>query len=117
MTDYPDQARAACFSPDGKKVAFTYLNRFVHQLCMADWTGNALASPLNLVRWADGPRDNEMDNTLSTSLKKGDKHARERLLWHLQPVLGRQGNKARRSNFGRSRFERRGLDEPQGVHR
>lgn len=48
LPDHPGQARAGCFSPDGKKVAFTYLNQFVHQLCMADWTGSALASPLNL---------------------------------------------------------------------
>lgn len=45
---HPGQARAAFFSPDGRKVAFTYVNRFVHQLCMADWTGDALADPRNL---------------------------------------------------------------------
>lgn len=49
LPDHPGQARAACFSPDGKKVAFTYLNRFQHQLCMADWANGALANPVNLV--------------------------------------------------------------------
>ena len=48
LPGHPGQARAACFSPDGRKVAFTYLNQFVHQLCMADWTANGLASPVNL---------------------------------------------------------------------
>jgi sugar lactone lactonase YvrE len=49
LPDHPGAARAACFSPDGRKVAFTYLNRFQHQLCMADWTGTALAKPVNLL--------------------------------------------------------------------
>jgi hypothetical protein len=49
LPDHPGEARAACFSPDGRKVAFTYLNRFQHQLCIADWTGTALANPLNLM--------------------------------------------------------------------
>ena len=48
LPDHSGPARAACFSPDGKRVAFTYVNQFAHQLCMADWTGSALASPLNL---------------------------------------------------------------------
>jgi WD40 repeat protein len=42
-------ARAAYFSPDGRKVAFTYLNRYLHMLCMADWTGSVLANPRNLL--------------------------------------------------------------------
>ncbi|HYH60106.1 MAG TPA: hypothetical protein VD790_12925 [Thermoleophilaceae bacterium] len=49
LPDHPDSARAACFSPDGKKVAFTYTNRFQHQLCLADWTGSELADPRNLL--------------------------------------------------------------------
>lgn len=48
LPGHPGPARAAFFSPDGRKVAFTYLNRFVHQLCMAAWTGSALADPHNL---------------------------------------------------------------------
>ena len=48
LPGHPGPARAACFSPDGKKVAFTYVNRFAHQLCMADWAGGGLASPVNL---------------------------------------------------------------------
>ncbi len=48
LPDHSGEARAAFFSPDGRKVAFTYVNRFVHQLCMADWTGGALADPRNL---------------------------------------------------------------------
>jgi hypothetical protein len=48
LPSHPGPARAAFFSPDGRKVAFTYVNRFVHQLCMADWTGGALARPRNL---------------------------------------------------------------------
>ena len=46
---HPGQARAAFFSPDGRKVAFTYVNRFVHQVCMADWRGGALVNPRNLL--------------------------------------------------------------------
>ena len=49
LPDHPDQARAACFSPDGRKVAFTYRNRYVHQLAMADWVDGALRAPVNLV--------------------------------------------------------------------
>ena len=49
LPDYPDEARAACFSPDGRKVAFTYRNRFVHQLAMADWTPGALGNPVALL--------------------------------------------------------------------
>jgi hypothetical protein len=49
LPDHPGQARAACFSPDGNRVAFTYLNRFAHQLCLADWTAGALTSPRNLL--------------------------------------------------------------------
>lgn len=49
LLDHLDQARAACFSPDGKKVAFTYRNRYIHQLCIADWTPGALSTPLNLI--------------------------------------------------------------------
>ena len=60
LPSHPGPARGACFSPDGKKVAFTYVNRFVHQLCMADWTGSALASPLNLF-----PVDPQTDPHLS----------------------------------------------------
>jgi hypothetical protein len=48
LPSHPGPARAAFFSPDGRKVAFTYVNRFVHQLCMADWTGGTLANPRNL---------------------------------------------------------------------
>jgi hypothetical protein len=48
LPSHPGEARAAFFSPDGRKVAFTYVNRFVHQLCMADWTGTTLARPRNL---------------------------------------------------------------------
>ena len=46
---HPGPARAAFFSPDGRKVAFTYLNRYLHQVCMADWTGGALVDPRNLL--------------------------------------------------------------------
>ena len=46
---HPGQARAAFFSPDGRKVAFTYMNRYVHQVCMADWRGGALVEPRNLL--------------------------------------------------------------------
>ena len=49
LPGHPGQARAASFSPDGRKVAFTYLNGFVHQLAMADWTGTELVNPLNLL--------------------------------------------------------------------
>ncbi len=42
---HPGAARAASFSPDGAKVAFTYLNRYQHQICMADWSGTELAEP------------------------------------------------------------------------
>jgi hypothetical protein len=45
---HPGAARAAFFSPDGRKVAFTYVNRFAHQVCMADWRGGALVDPRNL---------------------------------------------------------------------
>lgn len=49
LAAHPGQARAASFSPDGRKVAFTYLNRYVHQICMADWTGAELVNPRNLL--------------------------------------------------------------------
>jgi hypothetical protein len=49
LQDYPGTARAACFSPDGRKVAFTYVNRYIHQLCMADWARGQLANPLLLI--------------------------------------------------------------------
>jgi hypothetical protein len=49
LPSHPGQARAAFFSPDGRKVAFTYLNRFVHQVCMADWRGGTLVDPRNLL--------------------------------------------------------------------
>lgn len=49
LPDHPGPARAGCFSPDGRKVAFTYLNRFMHQLGLADWTGSGLANPMNLL--------------------------------------------------------------------
>ena len=65
LPGHPGAARAACFSPDGKKVAFTYLNRFAHQLCMADWTGSALASPLNLFP-VDPQNDPHLSDVLSS---------------------------------------------------
>jgi hypothetical protein len=65
LPDHPGAARAACFSPDGKKVAFTYVNRFVHQLCMADWTGAALVSPLNLFP-VDAQNDPHLSDVLSS---------------------------------------------------
>jgi sugar lactone lactonase YvrE len=65
LPDHPGQARAGCFSPDGKKVAFTYVNGFVHQLCMADWTGSALASPLNLFP-VDPQSDPYLDRVMSS---------------------------------------------------
>jgi hypothetical protein len=46
LPDHPGAARGACFSPDGGKVAFAYLNRYVHQLGVADWANGALGSPL-----------------------------------------------------------------------
>jgi len=64
LPDHPGEARAACFSPDGRKVAFTYLNRYVHQLCMADWTGSALGDPRNLLP-VDPVTDPNLDRVLS----------------------------------------------------
>lgn len=49
LTTYSGPARAASFSPDGRRVAFTYLNRYVHQLCMARWTGSDLSQARNLL--------------------------------------------------------------------
>jgi hypothetical protein len=49
LPSHPGHAKAAFFSPDGRKVAFTYVNRFVHQVCMADWSGGALVDPRNLL--------------------------------------------------------------------
>jgi hypothetical protein len=49
LTSHPGPARAASFSPDGSRVAFTYLNRYVHQICMARWTGTTLRKPRNLL--------------------------------------------------------------------
>ena len=46
---HPGAARAASFSPDGAKVAFTYLNRYQHQICMADWSGTELVNPRNVL--------------------------------------------------------------------
>ena len=56
LPDHPGPARAAFFSPDGRKVAFTYLNRYLHVVCMADWTGSALADPRNLLPVDAGQR-------------------------------------------------------------
>jgi hypothetical protein len=64
LPTHPGQARAACFSPDGRKVAFTYLNRFVHQLCIADWTGSALARPVNLLP-VDPATEASLDRVMS----------------------------------------------------
>ena len=69
LATHPGQARAASFSPDGRKVAFTYLNGFVHQVCMADWTGADLANPQNLL-----PVDPTADPDLS--------RVAEALAWH-----------------------------------
>ena len=33
LPTHPGAARSAVFSPDGRKVAFTYVNRFAHQVC------------------------------------------------------------------------------------
>lgn len=49
LPGHPGQARAGCFSPDGGKVAFTYLDRFQHRLAMADWTPGALGAPVDLL--------------------------------------------------------------------
>jgi hypothetical protein len=49
LPSHPGSARAASFSPDGNRVAFTYLNRYVHQICMARWTGTELRKPRNLL--------------------------------------------------------------------
>ena len=49
LPDHPGSARAAFFSPNGRKVAFTYLNRYLHVVCMATWTGSGLADPRNLL--------------------------------------------------------------------
>lgn len=49
LPDHPGRARAGCFSPDGRKLAFTSLNGYVHQLALADWTGTAAASPMALI--------------------------------------------------------------------
>ena len=60
---YPGPARAASFSPDGAKVAFTYLNRYLHQICMADWNGTELVNPRNLLPvnpWSDPDVDRVM---------------------------------------------------------
>ena len=61
LPDHPGQARAACFSPDGRKVAFTYTNQFVHQLCMADWGPGGLVAPVNLF-----PEHPQQDGRLAT---------------------------------------------------
>lgn len=65
LPGHPGAARGACFSPDGKKVAFTYVNRFAHQLCMADWTGSDLASPLNLFP-VDAQTDPHLSDVMSS---------------------------------------------------
>ena len=65
LPDHPGAARAACFSPDGRKVAFTYSNQFQHQLCMADWTGTALANPLNLLP-VDPASDGSVDRVMAS---------------------------------------------------
>ncbi len=49
LPTYPGPARAAGFSPDGARVAFTYLNRYMHQICMADWNGAELVNARNLL--------------------------------------------------------------------
>jgi hypothetical protein len=63
LLGHPGAARSACFSPDGRKVAFTYVNRFAHQVCMADWTGSELVNPLNLIPVEPGT-DGSLDNVL-----------------------------------------------------
>jgi hypothetical protein len=63
LPGYPGPARAASFSPDGAKVAFTYVNRYLHQVCMADWNGAELVNPRNLLPvnpWAEGNVDRVM---------------------------------------------------------
>lgn len=48
LEELPGSVRAPAFSPDGTKVAFTYVDRFVHRLMLADWVDGpqpALANP------------------------------------------------------------------------
>jgi hypothetical protein len=65
LPSHPGQARAASFSPDGRKVAFTYLNRYMHQVCMAAWTGSALADPRNLLP-VDPATDASLERVMSS---------------------------------------------------
>jgi hypothetical protein len=37
LTDLPGTTRAGSFSPDGTKVAFTYVDGFVHRIALGDW--------------------------------------------------------------------------------
>jgi hypothetical protein len=64
LPGHPGAARAASFSPDGRRVAFTYLNGFVHQLAMADWTGSALENPMNLLP-VDPSNEPNLDRVMS----------------------------------------------------
>lgn len=47
LGDLPGRMRAPCFSPDGTKVAFTYVDRFLHRLVIADWVGGAAPALVN----------------------------------------------------------------------
>lgn len=45
LPDIAGVPRAASFSPDGARVVFTLVDRFVHRMVLADWQAGALTNP------------------------------------------------------------------------
>nr|MBA2506693.1 PD40 domain-containing protein [Thermoleophilaceae bacterium] len=66
LPDVAGVPRAASFSPDGTRVAFTLLDRFVHRIVVADWANGALGSPRVLLPF--DPRQETDSGKLSRGL-------------------------------------------------
>ena len=110
---YPGPARAASFSPDGAKVAFTYLNRYLHQICMADWNGAELLNPRNLLPvnpWTD-PNVDRVLSALSWNETRGFSPNGRRLYFASDRGAGMLNVSIQYLNLGNAKRHRVTYDE------